>query len=215
MSTIDVGEQRFTVTRSAPAHSPTPAPATEPHSASAVTVHTMASSDPIALPDVVTCSGPKVTAGRLDADSFADPEHVLPMVAHWTQDQLYAVANLLLDEGDQRGKAELLELLRWLCEPSSPDNPQRAVKVEFVTQTYENGVFWHDEEIFLHRADGVVEPYEWPEDHHQDDEWKAKDERYQALLADYSRAVPPADGDHLIIDLITGEFDHSGKWSLA
>ena len=62
---------------------------------------------------------------------------------------------------------------------------------------------------------GTVEPYEWPEDAHQDDGWRAKDERYRALLDDYSRSDHPADGDHLVVDLATGEFEHTGKWSLA
>jgi hypothetical protein len=165
---------------------------------------------------MATHSGQNVTAGRLDAEFFADPDRALALVTHWTQDQLYALANVLMGEGDRRGKAELLELLRSLCEPGGENAPEPcAVKVEFVTHTYENGVFWHDEEIFIHRADGVVEPYEWPEDYHQDKAWQAKDERYRALLEDYSRSDPPADGDHLIVDLATGEFDHSRKWSLT
>ncbi|MFE1289700.1 hypothetical protein [Streptomyces sp. NPDC058751] len=200
MQPIDVGTQRFTVNRSA-ASSPAPAPALNVGST-------------VTLADVATLAGRRVTAERLDAEFFADPNRILPMVADWTQDQLYMLANMFMGEGDRRGTAELLELLRWLCEPGGPDDATpHAVKVEFVTQTYDNGVFWHDEEIFLHCTDGTVEPYEWPEDHHQDDEWRAKDERYTALLADYSRANPPSDGDHLIVDLITGKFEHTSKWS--
>lgn len=198
MNTVDVGVQRFTVTRNAPAAAP-----------------------PLQPGDAVTLSSmdlaPRTTAaaGLLDAEFFADPDRALAMVAHWTPDQLYALANVLMGEGDRRGKAELLELLRWLCEPGGPDAPeQRPVKIEFVTQTYEDGVFWHDEEIFIHRADGTVQPYEWPEGAHEGDEWRPKVERYQALLADYSRSDHPADGDHLVVDLATGEFEHTGK-SLA
>lgn len=203
MNTVDVGVQRFTVTRSAPAAVPAPTPPLQP-------------GDAVTLSGMDLAPSTTATAGRLDAEFFADPGRALAMVAHWTQDQLYVLANALMDEGDRRGKAELLELLRWLCKPGGPDDPEpRAVKVEFVTDAYEDGVYWHDDEIFIHRADGTVEPYEWPEDDHQDDDWRAKADRYRALLADYSRSDHPAGGDHLVVDLSTGEFEHTGKWSLV
>ncbi|MEV1040517.1 hypothetical protein AB0J01_28285 [Streptomyces sp. NPDC050204] len=74
-------------------------------------------------------------------------------------------------------------------------------------------MLWDAEQIYLHRANGMVEPYDWPEDHHVDVEWQAKSERYEDLLRDYSRAHPPAGGAHLIVDLESGVFDVSGKWS--
>lgn len=196
---IDVGVSRL------------PSPASVPESAVSPR-SSLRVGDDVTLAHIATVAVPPP---RLDAEFFADPERVLSTVAHWTQDQLYTLANVLMAEGDRRGKAELLELLRWLCVAGGSEDPAPpGTKVEFVTQDFEGGVFWNDEEIFIHRPDGTVESYEWPEDADTDDEWSAKDERFRALLADYSRSDHPADGDHLVVDLTSGEFEHSGKWSL-
>ncbi|RSS86999.1 hypothetical protein EF903_17970 [Streptomyces sp. WAC05292] len=161
---------------------------------------------------------------RLEAADFAEKDTVLAMVAHWSTDELYTLGNLLMGEGDRRGVLELLGILRWLCEPNpapadpaadTADLPEESpvVKVEFVTQEYEDGVFWSSDTIFLHRANGTVEDYEWPEDHLQDPEWEAKATRYEDLLADYSRSDHPEHGAHLIVTLATGEFTVTSKWS--
>ncbi|MFZ3492201.1 hypothetical protein ACODT5_02990 [Streptomyces sp. 5.8] len=152
---------------------------------------------------------------RLNAELFADEPAILAMVEHWTMDQLFAIGNMLLSEGDRRGAQELLEILRDLCAqpPENPDSP--VVKIEFVTDSpYEDGVFWDGDMIYLHRADGSVEEFYWPEDP-QDPEWDAMATRYADLLADYARADHPQEGDHLVVDLVSGEFRQTGQWSLC
>lgn len=151
---------------------------------------------------------------RLNAELFADEPATLAMVKHWTMDQLFTIGNMLLGEGDRRGAQELVEIMRDLfARPSeNPDSP--VVKIEFVTGSpYEDGVFWDDNEICLHRADGEVEAFYWPEEP-RDASWEATVIRYADLLADYSRADHPQEGDHLVVDLFSGEFSHTGKWSL-
>lgn len=151
-----------------------------------------------------------LAAPGLDASALTDPAHVRAMVAGWSRDDLYALGSLLTAEGDRHTERELLQLLRWLCEPREHESP--TVNVEFVTYAYDDGVVWDDDTLYLHRADGTIEPYDWPEDHHTDPTWEAKAGRYAELLQDYSSAHPPADGEHLIVDLATGAFDVSGKW---
>ncbi|MGA5411635.1 hypothetical protein ACPCSC_30810 [Streptomyces lavendulocolor] len=171
------------------------------------------SSAPAVVPPPPASEGPGLAAvvEMLRAASKAD---LMPLFTSWPRDELYALGHVVWGEADGRVEGELLEELRWLCEPGSPDDPERVVKAEFVTTTYENGVFWKDSEIFLHHVDGSVVPYEWPEDDHRDPEWAERRERYQDLLADYSQILGVDDGAHLIVNLATGEFDRSGRWSL-
>ncbi|MER7761541.1 hypothetical protein [Streptomyces sp. NPDC097619] len=154
-------------------------------------------------------------APRLDAAAFTDRESLLPQVGHWSRDDLYAVANTFLAAGDRLLTAELLDLLRWLCGPAieaaaAAEEPA-VVGVEFVTRTTDEGVFWAADDLGLHRADGTVKDYEWPND--ENAEWQAKADRYEGLLADYSRSDPPTEGAHLIVTLATGEFTVTAKWS--
>ncbi|MFI0742448.1 hypothetical protein ACH4PU_30880 [Streptomyces sp. NPDC021100] len=142
---------------------------------------------------------------RLDPSLISDSETARAVFADWSRDQLYALVGILMDEGNKRNEKELLELLRWLCE-SHPE----AVKVEFVTEEYEDGVFW-DDTFYVHRANGTVVRYEWPEE--TDQEWEERADQYIARLSDYT--MPPVHGAHLTVDLATGEFDISGKWSLV
>ncbi|KIF05164.1 hypothetical protein PL81_14625 [Streptomyces sp. RSD-27] len=185
------------------------------------------------LPHVAGPAAGPDTAPGLDAAVLADPDTLRALVGHWSMDELYTVGNLLMGEGERLGAAELVEILRWLFLPAPdatgpdlsdvPKEPQDAavVKVEFVTGSpYEDGVFWADEEIYLHHDNGHVSESEVgpPEGVSDDDpfyaEWEEKIRRYEDLLADYARANPPNAGDHLIVDLTTGEFDQSGRWSL-
>lgn len=160
------------------------------------------------------CSVERPAPMRLDPADFTDAQAVRAAVAGWCREDLFALGSVFMAEGDRLTERDLVALLRWLCEPGGPDDPESPVeRVEFVTQAYDDGVTWDDETIHFHRADGTVEEYEWPEDYHLDADWQEKQERYVELLHDYSRATPPADGAHLIVDLRTGEFDISGKWS--
>lgn len=152
-------------------------------------------------------SATAVTQIRLDAAFFTDPERVRAMVAHWSRDDLYTLGNTLMGEGDQRIDAELLEVLRALFASEREEPP--ASKVEFVTNpNYDEGVFWGEETVYLHDADGTVTPF-------SDFTDASLDERFRDLLADYSRSDWPSHGDHLVVDLSTGEFERSGKWALA
>ncbi|WP_219852905.1 hypothetical protein, partial [Streptomyces solincola] len=161
-------------------------------------------------------SASTVTQVRLDAAFFADAERVRALVAHWSRDELYTLGNALVGEGDRRIKGELLEVLRALF-VEGEESP--AARVEFVTDpNYDEGVFWSEDTVYLHDADGTVTPFsDFSEEGEEgaDPEYAALDERFRDLLADYSRADWPSHGDHLVVDLTTGEFERSGKWSLT
>ncbi|MFD4933346.1 hypothetical protein [Streptomyces virginiae] len=176
----------------------------------------------------------KTPTPGLDAAALADPDTLRALVGHWSMDELYTVGNLLMGEGDRRGAEELVDILRWMFLPDRdatgpdlrdvPKEPQdtSVVKVEFVTDSpHEDGVFWAAEEVYLHHANGDVSETETgpPEGVTDDDpfyaEWEEKVRRYEDLLADYARANTPSEGDHLIVDLTTGEFNQSGRWSLT
>ncbi|MBV1940823.1 hypothetical protein KUF83_30275 [Streptomyces sp. BV286] len=156
----------------------------------------------------------------MDPEFFAAPERVLPMVRHWTRDDLYTLGNALMAEGDRRIPGELVAVLRALvaADPDIPE-PETPTHVEFVTNpNYDDGVFWDDETVYVHIAgcdDPVLIGFTAEDDGSPEAaEGLALEERFRALLADYSRTDPPAHGAHLVVDLSTGEFEHSGKWSL-
>ncbi|MFD9248313.1 hypothetical protein [Streptomyces bottropensis] len=202
---IDVG-----VTRSPAPVAPEPAAAPRLDPA-AITMTKIEPGTVVTLADVAAVSPPPVP--RLDATFFADKERVLAMTAHWSRDELYALGNALMGEGDRRIEPELLAVLRDMC-PPNPDDEDSPTHVEFVTNAnYDDGMYWDDESVYVH-INGEAAPidFENPDD---DAELAAQDERFRDLLADYSRSDPPADGAHLIVDLATGEFERSGKWSLV
>ncbi|MFF4205523.1 hypothetical protein ACFYZ8_33295 [Streptomyces sp. NPDC001668] len=153
-------------------------------------------------------------APRLDAAFFADRQRVAAMVAHWSRDDLYRLGNTLVGEGDRRIEGELLEVLRTMCarEPGQPP----VTRVEFVTDAnYDDQVYWDDEAVYLHdQSGGEPVPFDF-EALEEGSEQAALDERFRDLLADYARSYPPGDGDHLVVNLATGAFEHSGKWSLV
>lgn len=204
--TIDVG-----VTR-APAPEPAAALRLDP---SAITATKIEPGSVVTLADVATISTPPLP--RLDAAFFADAERVRALVAHWSRDELYTLGNALVGEGDRRIEGELLEVLRALFASEREETP--AAKVEFVTDpNYDEGVFWSEDTVYLHDADGTVSPFsDFAEEDEEgvDPEYAALDERFRELLADYARADWPSHGDHLVVDLTTGQFERSGKWSLT
>ncbi|MFJ5142980.1 hypothetical protein [Streptomyces sp. NPDC088707] len=156
-----------------------------------------------------SATGPTV---RLDADFFADRERVLALTARWSRDELYALGNVLVGEGDRRIEGELLELLR--DEHAGPPGSPRVTHVEFVTDNdYPEGVYWHDRAIYVH-VSGHVEPHRVDYDD-LTQEQAVQYRKLRDLLADYSRADRPSHGDHLVVDLGTGEFERSGKWARA
>ncbi|AWI32632.1 hypothetical protein [Streptomyces tirandamycinicus] len=170
--------------------------------------------------DVGTTRGPVgyapggIVSAHLDPGFLTDRERVLPLLTSWTREQLYALADIVIGEADSRTEGELLRLLRDIGagEPGSP----RVTHIEFVTTSnYEDGVYWDDSTVYVH-IDGHDEPvpvdFENPDD---DPVQTARDGKFRTLLADYSRAAPPADGAHLVVNLATGEFDVSGKWALV
>ncbi|MET9528186.1 hypothetical protein [Streptomyces coeruleorubidus] len=209
---IDVG-----VTRApAPEPAAAPTPRLDP---AAITSTKIDPGTVITLADTVISSNSTTgkTTPRLDAAFFADKERVLAMVAHWSRDELYTLGNVLMGEGDRRINGELLEVLRAMFASEREESPAR--KVEFVTDpNYNDGVFWSEDTVYLHDADGSVSPFsDFAEEGEEgvDPAYAALDERFRDLLADYSRSDHPNDGDHLVVDLVTGEFDRSGKWSLV
>ncbi|MGC4950976.1 hypothetical protein ACLQ2N_32895 [Streptomyces sp. DT224] len=159
-----------------------------------------------------------ITSVVLNPDGFADLETVRAMVAHWTRDQLYRLGNVLTATADQRIPGQLVDVMRALYheQPGTVQSP--IVRVEFVTNAnYDDGVYWDEDTVCHHRADGTVtEAWESPScaetpEAAEEALWDG----FVELLADYSRTAHPQHGDHLIVDLVTGEFDHSGKWSLV
>lgn len=187
---------------------PTPAAAPEP---------AVCSRAPHVPGDVVMLTAPPLAqppVPRLDAAFFADPERVRAMVAHWSRNELYMVGNVLIGEGDRLIEDELLAVLRTMCarEPGEPS----VTHVEFVTNpNYDDQVYWDDESVYL-RIKGRDEPVPIEFADVQDGSQEAAlDARFCALLADYARSDPPNHGDHLVVNLATGAFERSGKWSLV
>ncbi|MFB6505548.1 hypothetical protein ACFC07_22345 [Streptomyces sp. NPDC056099] len=151
-----------------------------------------------------------ITFARLDPVFLADEERILPLVADWTREELYGAAALFFREAGRRDDAELLALLReWnpTWEGSEPD----AVKVEFVTDSNGGGVRWSEDSYYVHRADGSVSEFEFPE---EDDGFAEQDERFAELLATRSDADLPVHGAHLFVDLKTGVFTVEGPDAL-
>jgi hypothetical protein len=153
-----------------------------------------------------------ITTIRLDPAFLANKEAVLPLVADWTREELDAVAALFSREAGHRGDAELLALLReWnpTWEGSEPD----AVKAEFVTDSNGDSVRWSEESYYIHRADGSVDEFEFPEEG-EDDRFAEQDERFTELLGIRSGVDLPVHGAHLFVDLKTGVFTVEGPHAL-
>ncbi|MFK0154179.1 hypothetical protein ACIQVK_19160 [Streptomyces sp. NPDC090493] len=186
----------------------TPAPASEP----AISPRPpLAVGDVVTLADVIGANSVMITtASRLDPAFFADRENVLAMVADWSRDQLYALGNVLVGEGDRRIEGELLEVLRAMC-AGEPGNPL-ATHVEFVTNPNSgDGVYLDDETVYVH-IEGHDEPIPVDFENSDDEEEQvATHGRSRDLLAGYSRHDPPGDGDHLVVNLATGDFDRSER----
>ncbi|MEU5900398.1 hypothetical protein [Streptomyces venezuelae] len=131
----------------------------------------------------------------------------MPVLQTMDREALYDLAGWCETEADSRIMGELLDALRVLTAT------EPVARIEFVTDpNYDDGVYWDDEVFYLHRADGTVEPFVFPED--SDAGYEEADERFRELLADYSRQDPPIHGAHLIVDLVSGEFSESGRYSL-
>ncbi|MFF0754475.1 hypothetical protein [Streptomyces sp. NPDC004267] len=158
-----------------------------------------------------SATGPTV---RLDADFFANRERTLALVAHWTRDELYAVGNLFVEEGDRRVEADLLRLLR--DEYAGPTGSPRVTHIEFETTSEPDGVYWSHRTAYAHLA-GRPAPVEVdladPDDCEGAEAVRAR--LFQKLLATYSSINRPQHGDNLTVDLTTGTFEHSGKWASA
>ncbi|MFD7764137.1 hypothetical protein [Streptomyces microflavus] len=153
-----------------------------------------------------------VTAFFFDSAFLADPDRFLPMVADWTREELYAVANVLFGEGARRNDAELLALLRsWnpTWEGSEPD----AVKAEFVTDSNGGSVRWSQTSYYVHHADGSAHEFKFPEEG-EDNKFAAQDKRFTELLATRSGDDLPVHGAHLFVDLKTGVFTVEGPHAI-
>ncbi|MFC8640093.1 hypothetical protein ACFUC2_04955 [[Kitasatospora] papulosa] len=151
-----------------------------------------------------------ITFARLDPVFLADEERVVPLVTDWTREELHRAAAVFSREAGRRDDAELLALLReWnpTWEGSEPD----AVKAEFVTDSNEGGVRWSEDRYYVHRADGSVSEFEFPE---EDDGFAEQDERFTELLATRSGVDLPVHGAHLFVDLKTGVFTVEGPHAL-
>ncbi|MGW0562868.1 hypothetical protein ACWDZ4_20170 [Streptomyces sp. NPDC003016] len=188
-----------------------PEPATAPRlDPSAITVTKIEPGSMVTLANGATISAPPLP--RLDAAFFADKERVLAMVAHWSRDELYTLGKVLMGEGDHRIEGELLDVLRDWCQ----DSTHPVTHVEFVTDlNYPEQVYWSDRTVYVHikeRDKPVRVDFRYFEDESEQAAW---DKRFRGLLTNYARAVPPSQGDHLVVDLTTGEFERSGKWSLT
>lgn len=155
-------------------------------------------------------SAPVATA-RLDAAFFADANSVRAGVQEWSTDELDGVAAVLREESARRTEAALVDVLRTLLRA---DDEQPPVRAEFVTDPNGGpGVVWSEETVYLHYADSTVDQFEeWPEED-DDPALVALDTRFRALLKAYSAHSRPAHNDHLIVDLSTGVFEHSGRHS--
>ncbi|MGW7090020.1 hypothetical protein ACWGH2_41925 [Streptomyces sp. NPDC054871] len=157
-----------------------------------------------------------ITSARLDPAFLADRERLRPLVKEWSREELYAVANLLFNEGDGRIEPELTTALRALMAYAPNDSDARVVSVQFGTDAgYEEGVYWSDESLWLHRADGSVIEFEFPEEPEATEEFTALDGRFRDLLADYSRTDHPADGARLAVELESGTFTVTNPVFLA
>ncbi|MFB8025940.1 MULTISPECIES: hypothetical protein [unclassified Streptomyces] len=153
-----------------------------------------------------------ITFARLDPVFLADEERVVPLVTDWTREELYTVAALFSREAGRRDDAELLALLReWnpTWEGPEPD----AIKAEFVTDSNGGGVRWCEERYYVHRADGSVSEFAFPEEG-EDDEFAQQDERFTELLTTRSGVDLPIHGAHLFVDLRTGVFTVEGPHAL-
>lgn len=142
---------------------------------------------------------------------LADKDRLRPLLQAMTREALYDLAGWCETEADSRIEGELLNVLRALVAP------EPVARIEFVTNpNYDDGVYWDDETIYLHRADGTVEPFGFPEDGDAGyEEFTEADKRFRDLLADFSRQDPPVHGAHLIVDLVSGTFTESSHYSLA
>ncbi|WP_404949072.1 hypothetical protein HFP70_35405 [Streptomyces sp. ARC14] len=143
------------------------------------------------------------TAFRLDPEFLTDPTRVLPLVATWPLDALDAVSAMFRNELERREKVELGDVLRAIAS-RVPGPPVLWVKLT-TNPNYEEGVYWADTALWLHREDGTETEYEIP-DAGPTEDFEALVERFRDLLADYSRADHPLDGAHLVFELESGTF---------
>ncbi|MFJ8301301.1 hypothetical protein ACIQ9R_36120 [Streptomyces sp. NPDC094447] len=155
----------------------------------------------------------------LSADPTAlltDKDRLLPLLQSMSREALYSLAGWCEAEADRRIQGQLVDVMRALFHVEPEGAP--VAKVEFVTNpNYEDGMYWDDETVYLHDADGhVTEFADFTEGTEgEDPAYAALDEEFRDLLADYSRQDRPADGAHLIVDLRSGAFTESSRYSLV
>ncbi|MEU0857481.1 hypothetical protein ABZ352_18860 [Streptomyces griseofuscus] len=157
-------------------------------------------------------SAAKETPVRLGPGFLADTDAVRQVIAHWTQAQVSALASVLLAESGKRRESQFVDVLRALFFVH-PAEGAPVVRVEFVTNAdYEDGVYWDEDTVYLHHADGTVAEFgdfTGPED--EDAEYAALDDMFRELLTDIAAEDRPQHGDHLIVDLATGQFEQTGR----
>ncbi|MCG7523975.1 hypothetical protein MHW47_05905 [Streptomyces sp. OfavH-34-F] len=157
---------------------------------------------------------PPLGVDRLDAEIFTAAAMELA-TAHWSLEQLTSAASTLTAECARRRETMLADVLRALFHvPQADGGP--VTRVEFVTDSpYENGTFWDESQVYLHYKDGTVTEFEdFTENGDADTGYKLLDDAFRELLTDIAADTPPQPGDHLIVDLATGEFERSGKWAM-
>ncbi len=152
--------------------------------------------------------------GRLSASFLADHAALEQATAYWSLEQLTAAASSLTAASIRRRESMFVDVLRALFYiPPSAGEP--VARVEFVTDSpAENGVFWNESRVYLHHTDGSVDEFEdFTEDGDEKELYADLDDMFRDLLTDIAADTPPQPGDHLIVDLTTGEFERSGKWA--
>ncbi|MFJ9574503.1 hypothetical protein [Streptomyces bacillaris] len=162
-------------------------------------------------------STPPPRVDRLDAECFTAHAAMEQATAHWSLTQLTAAAGALTVECARRREAMFADVLRALfLVPQAEGGP--VARVEFVTDSpCENGTFWDESQVYLHYKDGAVDEFEdFTEDGEGDADpvYRLLDDAFRELLTDIAADTPPQPGDHLIVDLETGEFERSGKWAM-
>lgn len=148
---------------------------------------------------------------------LTDKEGMLPLLKAMSREALYALSGWCEIEADSRIQGQLVDVMRALFHTGPGEVP--VTKVEFVTNpNYDDGVYWDDETVYLHDANGDVTEFADFTDGQESDEdpqYAALDEEFSDLLADYSRQDHPVHGTHLIVDLVSGDFDESSAYSLV
>ncbi|MFF4188171.1 hypothetical protein ACFYZ9_33750 [Streptomyces sp. NPDC001691] len=143
-----------------------------------------------------------------------DPATVRQAVAHWPLKELAATVSALTVESIRRRESMLVDVLRAMFHVSGAEG-KPVVGVEFVTDSpAENGVFWDESEVYLHYENGPVESFDdFTEEGAGDEAYAALDDLFRDLLRDIAADNPPQHGDHLTVDLTTGEYERSGRWA--